>query len=257
MYKALNDLLVSLYKTAKLIMPLNIILLIWTVCFYLARLGAANLPKPSYQHLDLGTIISGAGLLGICAFSILIGLFGLFIPAIIERKAREVMGLMIDGKIREVEAESQARSFAILGYVLGENSLNSDFSILDEERLREAINYCEKAYAILKRTGKPVEFTVLNNFLEYSCLLPEKTRSRFFLEEAWRLGVAAEEHNTPNLLLTFARTLLTFSADPSELERASTLVNNLLDDPRLSGKQKREVEQLAKICAAKNLGTSR
>lgn len=230
------------------VLTLSLIIFIWLASFYLAKSGAAALPKIS-GPIDLTTVISGTGTIAVGVFSILLGIASIYGLGSIESKIRTVVSEVTAERLDKIERESRGRSFAILGYVIGEMSVPQDFSPpISVERLREAIFYCGEGYKFLKDTGLPVEFMALNNFLEYSCALGEKTRRGYILEEAEHLRAAAVQRQSTNLLLTYARVILNFSLESKEIDAACLLVEDLRSTHRLDDKQKREAEHLASLC---------
>jgi len=232
----------------KFVLPVSLIGTVWLVAFSCAVKGLAARPK-GMSSPDLATILSSTATLALFVFSIFIAIALVVGWRIVEAKIREVVEAKTDQRLEKSENESRGRAFAILGYVIGENSVTPDFSApLDEERLREAIFYCEQGYRFLKNTGLAAEFMALNNLLGYSCVLGDKSRRGHLLAEARRLRAAAEEHDAPNLLLTYARTILEFSLEPKELNDACSIVNDVRLNPRLNAKQKREADDLASLC---------
>jgi hypothetical protein len=216
---------------------------------------------------NLSAILFGSAQVALFAITIVIGFLTFFGIGYIERKIQEAVKTETTQRLGSLEAETakrleglerevRGRSLGILGYVIGENSLTKDFTVIDPERLREGFQYSEQAYALLRGSGIPVEFTVLNNYLYYACLLGDKSRRKYLLECAHRLRSAADEHDSPNLLLTYSRTILVFSQDDKEIAEACSIVEDLKSGPRLNDKQKREANHLASQCETRSQGTN-
>jgi len=153
-------------------------------------------------------------------------------------------------RLERTEKDARGRSFAILGYILGENCMADDFSVVNEERLREAIFHCETAHKELKDTDQPAEFMNLINLLEFYCSLPAKeVNVRFVLQQARRLLEAAQQHDAPNPILTCIRTIFTFSPDDKEKAHVCSLFEEVRHHKKLKeGKQQREVKLIASLC---------
>jgi len=209
------------------------------------------------QPRELPAILFGSGQVSLFVITIFIGILTIFGFQYFERKVREVVQSVTTKRLENLEKEARGRSFAIQGYIIGENSVAEDLrTAKDEGRLREALLYCDQAYKFLKGTGLAVEFLALNNYLYYSCILGEKSRRGYLLECARLMRTAAEEHDSPNLLLTYGRTMLKFSLDPEEIREACQTVHDVKSDPRLNDKQKREASYLASQCDERFPGCS-
>lgn len=233
-----------LLRKLRIILILSLIILTWVVSFYVTEAGIATLPK----GVDLSAVMSGTGTIALAIFSMFLAFASIYGLSSIEAKIRAVVEEVTNKRLEKVENEARGRSFAILGYVIGENSVEPiSLKPSNVERLKEAIYYCEQGYTFLKNTGLPVEFMALNNLLGYSCVLQDTSRRDFILEGAQRLRIAAQEHDSPNLLLTYARTIISFSRNSKEIETAHALVEDLNLNPRLNEKQKREAELLASL----------
>lgn len=195
------------------------------------------------------TLLFGASTISLGVFALLAGGFALFGWGYLKENVKKEVEESLRERIHTVEQELRGRSKTILGYVIGENSVAEDgHSPSNEERLREAIQHCEEAYLLLKGSGLPVEFTALNNYLYYSCILGDTSNRDTLLDRARRLREAAIEHNSQNLLLTYARTVLTFSRESGQVVQACEFVSDVKGMPTFNKKQKREAEFLASLC---------
>jgi hypothetical protein len=234
-------------KMLKYALMLSVIVLAWVVSIDVAKTGLAPLSKLKVP--DLATILFGAGSVALFIFSILVGIVAIVGWQAVEGKINEAVETATNERLAILENEMRGRGFAILGYVIGENSVLPDFSApSNEERLTEAIFFCEQGYDRLKNTGVPTEFMALNNLLTYSCVLRDKSRRGYLLDGARRLRAAAEDHDSPNLLLTYAKTILEFSQEQEEVKEACSVLADVQSNPRLNEKQKREAEHLASLC---------
>jgi membrane protein implicated in regulation of membrane protease activity len=207
------------------------------------------------ESSDLMTLLFGASTISLGVFALLAGGFALFGWGYLKENVKKEVEESLRERIHAVEKELRGRSNMILGYVIGENSVAADGrSPSDKERLREALLYCEGAYTLLKDSGLAVEFTALNNYLYYSCILGEADtyRQDYLLQAAERLREAAVDHSSQNLLLTHARTVLKFSDDPKLLKQARAFVAHIaksatLNEITLNEKQSREVKYLTSL----------
>jgi hypothetical protein len=244
-------------KRARFVLLISVIGIIWLVSFYVIRVGFANMPK--IRSEDLSAIISGTGTIALSVFSILVAVAAIYGINSLDRKIHDVVKVVTNEKISRTEKELRGRSFAMLGYLIGENSVENNLSsVIDDERLREAIYYSEYGYQFLKDTNLPAEYMALNNFLGYSCALSGPPGSplpgrklqnpRLLLNEAARLREAAEEHGATNLLLTYARTILFFSKNDEEIAYAYEIVREADENPsRLSARERADAASLRKL----------
>jgi membrane protein implicated in regulation of membrane protease activity len=248
MSKKLDNWFKYTWRGVTIALVFSVLLLIWLASFYLATTGFAALPKIT-TIWDLTAILFGAAQVSLFVISILIGFLTIVGWQAVERKISEAVEKVTKKRLANVENEARGRSFAIMGYVIGENSITPDYAgFTNEERLREAIRYCDQAYNFLKGTDLPAEFLALNNFLGYSCALGETARRGYILECARKLRKAAEEHASWNLQLTYARTVFKFSLEPQEIAEACSIVRDVLSNSQLNEKQKREAEYLTPLC---------
>jgi hypothetical protein len=233
---------------SKLLVWPGLMVLILLASFRLVVISFAALPKLT-QPLDLIFVSLGAVSLALAAITILIGFGAVLGWRSVEKKVQESVATETQNRLKETERELRGRFLAVLGYVIGENSVDEDLTQpLSEERLREALKYCEQAYATLKGTNTSVEFLALNNLLGYSCVLADKSRRGFLLDGARALRAAGEQHDSPNLLLTYTRTMLTFGLEPKEVDDACRILEDVRLNPRLTEKQQREADLLASLC---------
>ena len=237
------------YRTLKIILIASAIAFTWLVSFYLAAEGIAALPKMN-TPFDLATTLFGAAAIAIFIFSLLVAMLAIYVWYTVENKMRAAVKEETTEQLERIGNEVRGRTHAILGYIIGESSVDDDYKEpINVERLREAIYYCERAYELLKKSGVPTatEFMALNNLLQYYCISGDTSRRGYILEGARRLRAAAEEHDSPNLLLTYAKTILNFGLEPKEIEEARLIVADVQSHPLLNEKQKREAELLASL----------
>lgn len=198
---------------------------------------------------NLMTLLFGASTISLGVFALLAGGFALFGWGSLKENVKKEVEESLRERIHVIEKELRGRSSNIVGYVIGENSVTPDgLSPSNQERVREAIQNCQEAYTLLKDTGLPIEFAALNNYLYYSCILGDTSRRGYLLTSAERLREAAEERNSYNLLLTYARTVLTFSLDQKQRDEACRLVADITKSAKLNEKQNREAMYLASLC---------
>lgn len=257
MPKNFDQILKRVRRVFILLLTVSLLALTWLASFHLAATGMTALPEEVSGPADLAAILFGAAQVNLFILSILLGVFGIFGWRAVEGRIREAVKVATTKRLEGLENEARGRSFAILGYLIGESSVTPDFlKPMNEERLREAISYCERAYDLLKNTGLPAEFMTLNNLLGYSCVLRDRSRRGYLLDGARRLRAAAEEHDSPNLLLTYSRTFLEFGLDPKEIEEACSIVADIQSNSRLNEKQRREAEYLASLCKQSTSGAA-
>ncbi len=231
----------KLYKPLKVLLVFSFLILIWLASFHLAARGFSALPKIKGVW-DLTAILFSAAQVCLFVISIIIAVLAIFGINYFEVKIREAVEKETTVRLANIEKEVRGRSFAIQGYLIGENNVDEYFiEATDKDRLQEAIFYCGEAYNLLKGTDLPVEFLALNNFLGYSCALGDPSRRGYLLECAKRLRQAAESNGSKNLLLTYSRTVLTFSLEPIDREEACLMVADIKAHPELNPKQTREV----------------
>jgi hypothetical protein len=205
------------------------------------------------------TLLFGASTISLGALALLAGGFALFGWGYLKENVKKEVEESLRERIRTVEQELRGRSRTVLGYVIGENSVivTEEAELAgNKERLREAIQHCEEAYLLLKGSGLPVEFTALNNYLYYSCVLGDTSSRDTILDRARRLREAAIEHNSQNLLMTYARTVLTFSHAPGQIVQACEFVADIKRSSTLNEKQKREANYLASLCEKSDPGVA-
>ncbi len=254
MPKKLDNVIRRTRRILNVLAVFAILIFISIASIYLVT-GSFKLSPPGK---DLPAILFASGQVSLFVITIFIGILTLFGFAYFERKIEEAVKVETAKRLATLENEMRGRSFAIQGYVIGENSVNEDFTApTNEERLREAILYCDQAYNFLKGTGLAAEFLALNNFLGYSCALQDKSRRGYIVACAHRLREAADEHDSPNLLLTYARTILEFSLDPHEVDQACDALDDVKTSPQLNDKQKREANYLASLAEKRSPASTR
>lgn len=238
----------KIIKTLWMILIGSLIILIWLISFYLAMRGAAALPEIKGRTVDLTTAMSGTMTIALAILSLILAVASMYGLSSLERKIKDVAEEETRKRLEKVEKESRGRAYAILGYIMGESSVSSDFSVpINEEHFKEAITYCQDGYDYLKGTGAPVEFMALNNLLGYYCVAKDNSKRGYILERARHLKAAAQEHRSSNLLLTYIKVIYHYSLESEERAAADSLLKDISLDPNLSEKQKREAGQLASL----------
>jgi hypothetical protein len=222
------------------------VLVVWFAAYEASKelLSPHQATRPIEHMGDLATILFGAASLALFVISIFLAFLAIFGWGAIE----EVIRSETKEELKALTEELRGRTLAISGFLMGESSVSDDYRyVTNAERLKSAIHDCEQAYRRLQDVEGAGKYMALNNLLEYSCILGDRARRGFLLEGARQLKTAGEEHDVPNLLLTSCRTVLTFGLDPKEIDQARTIVGDLITNPRLNPKEKREAEYLASL----------
>lgn len=136
----------------------------------------------------------------------------------------------------------EGRMLSMLGYVLGETSIDSGnpLAVLDRDRLLKAVSLCERGYKVLKGVGGTSEFMALNNLVFYSCALDEEVRREFLLRQAKHLLNVGQEHNSLNLMLTSCYAILKLSDDQRERDYAMHTLHAIQHYDRATEREKEE-----------------
>lgn len=211
--------------------------LIWFLSFTLV--GRSDLD--SHSSSNLSALLFGAASVALFVFSILFAVLAIFSWHAIQA---------VNSKLDLMATEMRGRLHSILGYVVGEMSLESDFlTIKDEDRMAEAVRLCQQGYDLLKKVGGPAEYMGLNNLVYYSCVskAPHKDQQQhqnqhkadFLVSKARLLKEAGQEHNAPSLQLTACRAILLFG-DEKEKMRARETLEALSAAPDILEKERKE-----------------
>jgi hypothetical protein len=140
-----------------------------------------------------------------------------------------------------LKAELTGRISSGIAYVLGELSISHDqLEPVDSLRLRKAVELSRRAYDELKSIGGPAEFMALNNLVFYSAVEGDQAFASYILHEARRLKDAGQRQNSPNLLLTYCRAVLSFGNDPVERREVFMILTSLSGSPWCSEDVRRE-----------------
>lgn len=213
---------------------------------------AIRSPQPLLQteHVgDLATVLFSGAALALFALSIFIAFLAVFGWGSIEDTIKTEVKTKTDERLASVEKELRGRAFALSGFIIGESCAVGVPTTPSEDLLREAIHDCRKGYDLLKEVPGPGQYMALNNLLTYSCTLRDKENRGYLLDGARKLRQAGEEHDVPNLLLTYCRTVLIFGLEPREVDEACAMVADLVEaGSRLTPKQRREANELASLC---------
>ena len=153
---------------------------------------------------------------------------------------------LLHWEIKPLQNELRGRVFSILGFVIGETSIDPEtLEPKSIDRLRHAITNCQKAYEMLQKAGEaePAEYQALNNLIFYSCLIHERSKGSLILEKARLLRDAGQAHENRNLLLTYTRAVLEFGSSQTERAEAIAILQDILQHPRSSEGERREAKQ--------------
>jgi|GEM_PF-3589355 len=238
-----------------------VVLLAWTIAIYCVV----------RMHFDAGVDMASALLtaasLALFVFSIFIALLAIFgwqtVVSVVRDTAKTAASRAVSVAMKQAQAEIEkikpmaeariklenelrGRTLTILGFIIGESSLNPETKSPDDERAREnlaeAIHLCEQGYGYLKSVGGAAEYMGLNNLVFYSCaygVSGDDCRVAL-VKQARELMEVGEEHAASNLLLTYSRTILEHGTDPKEKDRARSKLRELVAGGKLSGRESRE-----------------
>jgi hypothetical protein len=163
----------------------------------------------------------------------------------VERLEKSRIEPMIEARLR-LEDEMKGRALSILGFTIGESSLDPETlrprDARDRDNLAEAIRLCEEGYRFLEGLGEKSRFMGLNNLVFYSCAYgyKEKNKRKALVEQARLLRDTGRQHKAPNLQLTACRAILEYGTDPVEKEEATQILEDLLEKGQLSPREQRE-----------------
>jgi hypothetical protein len=157
------------------------------------------------------------------------------VPGAAEHSRREAS---FDEKLHRLEG----RTLSLLGYVMGEASIESDnpVEVRDKSKLLKAIDLGQQGYEILKKIGGPSEYMALNNLVFYSCVLNDVARSDFLLEQARLLLKMGQDHNSINLMLTGCYALLQFGDSREEKTHAIGILRALQGSSNATAREQKE-----------------
>jgi hypothetical protein len=213
--------------------------------------GFTSLHLPTEHIGDLATVLFSGAALALFVLSIFIAFLAVFGWSSIEDTIRTEVKAKTDERLAAVEKELRGRAFALGGFIIGESISGDAAASPNEDLLLEAIRHSRTGYDLLKEVPGPGQYMALNNLLSYSCTLGDKARANrgYLLEGARKLRQAGEEHDVPNLLLTYCRSILIFSLEPREVDEACAIVADLnASQRRLTPKERREADALASLC---------
>ena len=231
----------------------SLVIVLWSASLYLVHLtmrggsqmGSAGLSTASNVS-TLATLLFGAASVALIIFSLGLAIAAIFGWQALQRVIRDNVEKVTNRKLRLLENELRGRALGIQGYLLAEQSMNSDLIVTEKGRMEEAVRLCEQAYGFLKEVGGPAQFMGMNNLIFYSCILDDQTRRGFLLRHARILRDAAEERRSPDLLLTACRAILQYGEDDiegkKEKERARGTLRMLAASAWTSEKEKKEAE---------------
>lgn len=210
-------------KRAKLILW-TIIGLVWAFsCFIFVHACKMTVVEGPVDIGNVVTVLFGASSIALFIFSLFVALLAIIGWQSIRDHISKSVTDEIKKATQSLENELRGRVATVLGYAIGEMSLNADFDIDNKGRLEQAVSQCREGYKYLQNADGPVKFLGLNNFIFYFCVLhgqTDKADEVRMLKEARLLRDAGEEHNSAMLKLTAARVFLEYGATAEEKEQA-------------------------------------
>ena len=191
---------------------------------------------------DLSTVLFGATSLALVILSILMPLWAtIFGRQAIQEIARKAVEAITVEKIGGLESELRGRVASVLGYLVGEASINPDIlEPRDRERLEQAVRHCQEGYDFLIKVGGPAMYMGLNNLVFYECLLKDAKRGEFLLEKGRSLKElsAEKEVGSNNVFMTGCRAILQYGQG-EEREKARKALT-IIADTSHSERERRE-----------------
>jgi hypothetical protein len=222
---------------------LGLVVLIWAGAWYVMK-AAKEMKTPgggAVSLADQAAILFGASTITLVVVTLVLGVVAVFGWQTIKDSVRREIEEGTRNRFDDLETHLHGRVLSVLGHILG--TLSSEPNQLDAtnpDRLSEAIWNCQKGYDQLKKIGGLPALMALNNLVYYSCIQEEKSKATFLLKQARELRDAGDEHDEPNLLLTFVRAVLQFGTDPKEIEEARGVAAALLMHKDLTARQQKE-----------------
>lgn len=226
-----------------------VILLIWFASYCISN-NAYRIQRGDPG--DLMTVLFGASSLALFVLSLFIAVLAIFgwqtlqenIRKSVEDSTKKITDNLVKDKIEPLENELRGRVLSILGFVIGETSIDPDtFEPKSRDRLRDAVINSQKGYNILQKVGGPAEYLALNNLVFYSALVGDKSKAKFVLDKARLLRDVGQKHDNQNLLLTYVRAVIEFGAEPGDIGEARTIAQGILSNSRSSDQERREAKQ--------------
>jgi hypothetical protein len=216
---------------------ISVVMFIWALSFFLFSRPVTD------KRLDVGTIAAllfGASSIALFLLSMIVAFLALVGWRDIQERLKYVDDM--DKKIKvKIDKEMPGRMSSLVGFFIGELSIDRDsLQVKDENAMKDAIQYCQKGYALMKEVGGPGQFMALNNLVFYSSLIGDNSTGEFLLHQGRILRKEALEHNSIDLLLTSCRTILGFSRDENEKSEARHLLESIAAGSTTSEKQRRE-----------------
>lgn len=108
----------------RFVFVLSFIVLTWVFSLYLVKRGVAPQSNPA----DQASTLFGAAQVSLFILSIHIGIVTVLGWQFIEGMIRRAVEEVTNKRLEALENEARGRSLAVLGYVIGENSVKADFS---------------------------------------------------------------------------------------------------------------------------------
>ena len=224
---------------------------------------------------ELATIFSGASSLALIMFSLLLALAAIIgwqslkhdvetvknrAETVLEktertnrlsvrrvRRLQETLKGDMTKKNELIEQELRGRVHTVMGNLIGTLHSRPDVeeqSEADQEFLADAVYFSEQAYKKLQHLPGLGKYPALNNLVYYSALLNLEDAKESLLRQARELLAVGKEHAhlpyaTP-YFMTYARAILVYSSDPSELEEALGTARKVLQKGGLTKLTERE-----------------
>lgn len=233
-----------------LALSISLIVLIWSLSFYLVRHSDASGIK---TLSDLATLLFGTTSVALFIFSIVIAVLALIGWQSIISAVRETARETALQASKPWENEFKGRVYSAMGYMIGEMSIKEGaLEAKDLDRMQDAVSLCQKGYEFMKDAGEPAKFMGLNNLVFYLCLAEDVSRREFLLKSAHELMEAGQEHNAINLQLTAYRVMLQFGDDRERTWARSRLIE-ITTSRNVSEKERKEAKlHLASSPQSKN-----
>ncbi|HEV7671193.1 MAG TPA: hypothetical protein VGS22_21970 [Thermoanaerobaculia bacterium] len=218
----------------------------------LALIVNSPLSKPA-PISDSSSILLSAASLALFIFSSLVGIAAIFgwqqLQRDIDVKVREYgMNYQLESqkKFADIENELRGRSASLIGFMLGELSIDysgARMRVVREDLLRDSVHYCQEGFRRLKDSNDPgPRLLSINNYLYYYSLANPKSGNPSILRYVDELLAVGQENDKIHLQLTYCRIVALFSKDSKQRREAKEVVNDLIENKNLDRRQTKEAE---------------
>lgn len=231
------------FSALKGLMLLGGTILIWLLAIHFYRdTKEVVIGGEPLSFADRATILFGAASVALFVFSILIGALAFIGWQAVKDRIRESVEAATKQRLSHLENEMRGRVYSGLGYMIGEMCVDPvSLEAKDKGRLARALPLLQEGYDLLQEVGGAAEYMGLNNLVFYSCVYGDETQREYWLKSARRLRDSGEEHNSPDLLLTYCKAILRFGLDNvGDVQRARALAASLAQAPSVSPQQREE-----------------